>query len=296
MPWFSITARESGPVDIFIYDVIGKDWLSSDGVSAREFVQALAPHKARDLIVRINSPGGSVFDGQAIASALRDHAGHVETRIEGLAASIATVIALAGKRVTMAETASMMIHNPVCLCHGDAREIRGTADMLEKLGGQIADVYAARTGKAKADIVKAMDATTWFTAQEAKEWGFVDEITAPLKAAAAFDLSRFTNVPTALSVPQPATTVRRVAEAAARFLLRGTCDATKEQWSRLAAMCEQDPAKAHAEFDRMIKAGEVHYPAEPVGVDIEHSTATKIESEHRAYADRLKRFYGPLKV
>jgi len=168
--------------------------------------------------------------------------------------------------------------------------------MLEKLGDQIADVYAARTGKAKTDIVKAMDATTWFTATEAKEWGFVDEITAPLKAAAAFDLSRFTNVPTALSVPQPATTVRRVAEAAARFLLRGTCDATNEQWSRLAAMCEQDPAKAHAEFDRMIKAGEVHYPAGPVGVDIEHSTATKIESEHRAYADRLKRFYAPLKV
>lgn len=189
-----MTARAEGLVtDIFIYDAIGEF-----GVTARDFVQDLAAHKDSELCVRINCPGGSVFDGMAIYNALDQHKPHVECRVDGLAASMASVILLAGDTATAASTATLMVHDPSMLVMGKADDMRDAAMTLDKLRDTIAGVYTRKTGKARADVNKAMAEEKWFTATEAKDWGLLDRVNEPLKAAATFDLTRFKNVPTDL--------------------------------------------------------------------------------------------------
>lgn len=300
--WFSIYARgENSPVEIFIFDQIGKSWFSNDGVSAKEFVTALAEYQNRDLTVRINSPGGNVFDGLAIYNALKMHKGHVETRIEGLAASIAGVVALAGKQITMAESAMAMIHNPSMLAEGDADELRDKADMLDKIGNQLAGIYSARSGKTQDEALGAMNKTTWFTAQEAKDWGLVDEITAPLKAAAAFNLSAFKNVPVALSnLPADVHSLRaeintakaqnqKLAKRMVAMLVAGT-DCSDATYASLVQDCITNPVATETHIRQMLEIGQLNSLAgEPIGPDFQ-GLSTTLENAHKNYSERLKKF------
>lgn len=181
--------------EILIYDVIGWPW-----IEALDVVKVLQGITADEILVRINSPGGDVFDGLAIANALQAHPARVITRTEGIAASIASVVALAGDSVEAAESAFIMIHNPwTCMC-GDAEELRHTAGTLDKIGGQLAGIYARKSGQSTEDMQAAMDGETWYTAAEAREAGLVDEVlgeanTEAQAAMAGFDLSIFENTP-----------------------------------------------------------------------------------------------------
>ena len=191
--WFEMKAAASGEkhTEVMIFDEIGL-W----GITAKDFATALKEiPEDHAITVRINSPGGSVFDGYAIFNALKARSAQITTKIEGLAASMASVIALAGSKVTAAANSIVMIHNPWSGVAGDSDDLRKMADLLDKLTGQLVGIYAAKTGLPEGEVRAAMDAETWFTGSEAKEWGLVDEVTDEIQVAASFDTSRFRNAP-----------------------------------------------------------------------------------------------------
>ena len=201
--WYSISAKaEQLTTEISIFDEIGY-W----GVSAKQFISDLKTvppnHK---ILLKIHSPGGEVFDGNAIANALSRHPGGFEAQIEGLAASMATVISLGGRPVKMAENGFYMIHNPWGVTAGDATAMREQAELLDKIQTGIVNAYVAKSGQTAEQVQAWMDAETWFTAQEAKDAGFVDEITDAHQMAASankFDrLAKFRNAPSDLTSPE----------------------------------------------------------------------------------------------
>lgn len=180
---------DNEPAEILIFDVIGDSWWE-ETVTAKSFVkdlQALGP--TRPLNVRINSPGGSVFDGTAIYNALKKHKGNVEVNIEGIALSMASVIAMVGDTVNMADNALMMVHNPQSVAWGESKDLRAQADLMDKAKGNLVKAYTAKSGLAD-DVVSAlMDATTWMTADEALAHGLIDNVTGAAESVVAFDSS-----------------------------------------------------------------------------------------------------------
>ena len=138
--------------------------------------KVLEKANGEDLEVEINSGGGSVFAGSEIYTALKSYKGNVTVKIVGLAASAASVIAMAGKKVLMSPTAQMMIHNVSSRAEGDYREMEHTAEILKSANDTIANAYRLKTGKEQKELLSLMDKETWMTAQKAKELGFIDEI------------------------------------------------------------------------------------------------------------------------
>lgn len=161
---------EDDEATVYIYDVIDS-WF---GVDAQEFVREIAALDVSTIHVRINSPGGSVFDGMAIYNALRRHPAEVVTHVDGLAASAASVIALAGDRVLMGTGSFLMIHNAWGIAIGDANTMREMADTLEKINESIVGIYGRRTGLKVDELRTMMDEETWLDADEAVEQGFAD--------------------------------------------------------------------------------------------------------------------------
>lgn len=174
--------------ELFLYTEIG-----AYGIGAEDFIAQLKAYSGQRVTLRINSPGGSVFEGAAIYNAVKRHPGGVDVVIDGLAASMASVIACGGTSVAMASNALFMIHNPASDMWGDAEDMRREADLLDKVKETIVNSYRDRTGMDAEEISSMMDAETWLTAEQALEFGFIDSITEPLKAAAKHDLSRFKN-------------------------------------------------------------------------------------------------------
>ncbi|WP_252497867.1 ClpP-like prohead protease/major capsid protein fusion protein [Escherichia coli] len=146
-----------------------------EGVTARQFRDSLMAAKG-PVTVAINSGGGNVTDGMAMFNALRTYKGHTVARIDGIAASMATIVALGARRVVMADNGWWMIHNPWGVFVGESEDLRKKADMMEKIGKAMLDTYVAKTGLPESEIKAMMDAETWLTAEEAKEKGFIDEI------------------------------------------------------------------------------------------------------------------------
>lgn len=163
--------------DLYLYESI-------DTGSAKAFIGQLNANKGK-LAVRINSGGGSVFEGLAIYNAIKRR-GQVTIQIDGLAASIASLIAMAGSRVEMASNALIMIHNPWSGGSGDSAELRKQADLLDKAKGSMLEAYSSRTGKTPEEISRIMDDETWFTAQEALEHKLIDAIYEPVQMAAQY--------------------------------------------------------------------------------------------------------------
>lgn len=146
-----------------------------EGMTAKRFRDALQVANG-PVTVAINSSGGNVTDGMAIFNALRGYKGHTVARIDGIAASMATIVALGAKRVAMADNGWWMVHNPWGVMAGEADDMQRQADVLDKIGKTMLATYVAKSGLPEAEVKAMMDAETWLTAEEAKEKGFVDEI------------------------------------------------------------------------------------------------------------------------
>jgi len=186
-------------VDVFIFGDIGASWWDESAVEAAKFVKDLQTVDAETINVRINSYGGSVSDGIAIYNALRRHPATVNTHVEGVAISIASLIAMAGETMTMAENALLMIHGPAAMAAGNATTMREMADILDKYAQAMAPSYAQKTGKPGSEMLALLTDGTdhWYTAAEARAAGFADEVSAPIKIAAQFSLDRYRSVPAA---------------------------------------------------------------------------------------------------
>lgn len=185
---------------IWIYDfIVGSEsdaqWWG--GVSAESVAKALRTMSG-PVAVRIDSPGGDVFGGRAMAQAIREYPDGVTVHIDGLAASIASIIAIAGSKIIAAPGSMMMIHKAWTMAIGNSEELITTAALLEKIDGTLADSYATKAGGDAADWLTAMKAETWYTADEAIAAGLIDEL-APARGAgtaeAHWNLSAFNNPP-----------------------------------------------------------------------------------------------------
>lgn len=195
--WYKIEALSDDEAEIMIYDYIG--WPYND---AGEFVRALSEMKQGKITIRINSPGGDVFDAVSMFNALQSHKSKIITRVESLAASAASFIALAGKEVQAYKNAMLMIHNAWAYSSGNQYDLREIADILGKIDENMVDIYTEQSNVGKKEIRDMMKAETWMTAKEAKEKGFIDTIIDGKAAKAAFDLSMFANAPEGIQEEQ----------------------------------------------------------------------------------------------
>ena len=192
--WYDFRAQARG-AEIVIYDEIG-----AFGIPAKAFLdelKALGP--VAELTVRINSPGGSVFDGVAIYNALKRHDAAITVWIDGIAASIASMIAMAGDEVVMPENAMLVLHDPSGLVAGTAADMRAMAEALDRMKAGMVAAYRDKSGRDDAEIEALMRAETWLSAQEAVALGLADRVEQPVRMAAHFDLSRFRNTPPQLA-------------------------------------------------------------------------------------------------
>ncbi|HKB37473.1 MAG TPA: head maturation protease, ClpP-related [Gemmataceae bacterium] len=195
----SVTVRmkSEDAVEVLLYDVIGEDFFG--GISARTFREQVKAIKAKSMNLRINSPGGSVIEGAAMLATLDEWKGTIDVDVDGMAASAASFVMMAGDTIRVASNGLVMIHNPLSLVVGGAEDMRREAELLDKVKGQILDTYIRRSNWSRDDLSQAMDEETWFTGKEAVEAGLADSVNEPVKAAAfaGFDaiLARYKHVP-----------------------------------------------------------------------------------------------------
>lgn len=188
---YKIKALSDDETEIFLFDIFG--WPFND-ISA--LIRDIAAIKSKNLLVRLNSPGGDIIDSIALYQALKNHPSKVTVRIESLAASAASIIVLAGNESQAYPSSLLMIHCCWVVAVGNRFELQDTADILEKIDTNMQDIYTAKTKIGKREMADMMKAETWFDAKEMKEKGFVDTILESGKAAKAqFDLSIFAHVP-----------------------------------------------------------------------------------------------------
>lgn len=175
---FQMRGGEAGGevLEIDVFGVVGEDWFY-DSTTAESVRRRLknTPNLSR-IKVTINSDGGDAFEGFAIYNLLKDHKAQVEVDIIGIAASAASIIAMAGDTISIAANGWMMIHNAAGIVRGESEDMKRWGDVLQKISEQAADIYAARTGLSRERCIEMMSATTWMTAAEAKEFGFVDSV------------------------------------------------------------------------------------------------------------------------
>lgn len=192
--WYSIRAAARGVAEVMLYDDIGA-W----GISARQFARDLAAlGDVSQINLRIHSGGGDVMDGTAMYNILRGHSARVDVYIDGMAASMASVVAMAGDRIYMPANAMMMIHKPWGGQIGDADDLREYADLLDKVEGTLVKAYARKSGKSEDEIKGLLKLTTWMDGNEAVAAGFADEVLDPIKAAAQLNskrLEEYTHMP-----------------------------------------------------------------------------------------------------
>lgn len=161
---------------IGIYDVIGADYWTGEGVTAKRVAAALRNMGKGPVAVNVNSPGGDMFEGLAIYNLLREHEGEVTVKVLGLAASAASVITMAADTIQIGRASFEMIHNCWCLAIGNRHEMREMADLIEPFDAAMADVYAARSGQSTEAVMQMMDAETWLGGSDAIDKGFADEL------------------------------------------------------------------------------------------------------------------------
>lgn len=248
---FSAAAANDQPETLSIYDEIGF-W----GVQAKDFSNSLKAVKSKVLNVEINSPGGDVFAGVAIYNMLKGSGKEIVVKVMGVAASAASLIAMAGDKIIMPKNTMMMVHNPWSFAMGNADELRDTANTLDKIGASLLGTYVAKTGMAEEDMKALLATDTWLTADEALEKGFATEVIEEIKVQAKFDLARAElpeNVKLALGLGVKAdVTAPTEEELAAAAQAQAEADA--------AAQVEDTPV-AQQISDVAVKAGMPEYAA-----------------------------------
>jgi len=194
--FFSIRNEASEPAaEVLIYDRIGPGrWYEPDGVSAKAFNKEIAKISAdRDIKLRINSPGGSVYEGLAIYNYLKERKEHITCIVDGICGSIATIIACSGKKVIMNPGTGYFIHKVQGGAQGTSNDLRKAADNMDKVGEQLIDIYVEKTGIKREEISAMMEASTLMNEHEAFEKGFADELSADGDMKASFDKEAFMN-------------------------------------------------------------------------------------------------------
>lgn len=263
--------------------IIYSDIDSIDGFGPQAMRDGLAAAGGDPVTIRLNSQGGNVIDGLACYNLLRQYPGEKTVVIDGMALSIASVIVCGGDRVQMAENAWMMIHNPHNEAKGDGDDLRSMAGLLDGMRDQLAAVYSAKSGKAKDEILALMDAETWMTGPQAKEAGFVDEVTSALEVAAAFDASRFSRPPKATKTEKtdmPAATYQELRKAfpkaSAEFIVK--CQEKDLPLDKARAEYDEDTAKALEETTKELAKAR----AEMEEMKKEMECKAKAEEEEKA--------------
>lgn len=194
MAFWKLTNTTDSSVDIDIYGDIGEDVFgeSDTSIGAKAFLDMLREAKGKAIDLHVNSGGGSVFDAFAMMTALANHDGKVTAHVDGVAASAASFLLAAADEVRMSSAAFIMIHDASTVAWGNSAQIRETAEWLDMIDGQLASIYAKRGTKTEAEYRKAMDETTWFTAEKAVEWGLADHIDEAVAAAACITADKAT--------------------------------------------------------------------------------------------------------
>ena len=188
--WYKIQSKASAEmVDVYLFNEIGM-W----GVTAQDFINDIKEHKEQPMNLHINCVGGDVFDGMAIYNVLLKRTQKTTVYVEGIAASMGSVIALAGDEVIMSENSLLMLHTAWGGTMGEADDMRKYANILDKLSDESADIYVKKTGLSLEEVKDMMDEETWLNAEEALEYGFVDSISDAIKVAAKVDVSKFKNI------------------------------------------------------------------------------------------------------
>jgi ATP-dependent protease ClpP protease subunit len=177
-PWYDVKLEADKPdhAEILIYTPIGKSFWDPERIDAQSFVAELQELDVSTIELRVNSPGGVVWDGVAIHNALRRHKAEVTCVVEGLCASITTVIALAADKLLMCPTSWFMIHNASIVSWGNKADLARDVEQLAKIDQAIVSAYAAKSGQDPAWIAAEMDREAWYTPDEALEHGFIDGI------------------------------------------------------------------------------------------------------------------------
>ncbi len=197
-PLQSRVESAAGETAIYLYDTLVSDDLSAEyfgGVSAQSLVPQIRAIRGGTIRLHINSAGGDVFAGQAIAQAVRDTGAQVIAQVDGLAASAATLPAMAADRVEIAEGGFFMIHNAWTMAIGNANDLTDTAALLAKVDASIAATYARRSRLGIEDVRQLMDAETWFSASEAVDAGLADAISGSAQQQSGWDLSAYARAP-----------------------------------------------------------------------------------------------------
>jgi ATP-dependent protease ClpP protease subunit len=203
--FFNVT-NAAGALTLDMYDTIGADYYGG-GITESMVSNALKSSDAKSVTLNINSPGGDAFAGVAIRNVLAQSNKTVKVNVVGLAASAASIIAMAGSSIVMNAGSVMMIHPAQSIGVGDAADMRKLADTLDTVTESIADVYVAKTGLDKQTVLDMMNAETWMTSDEAVAKGFATQVSKEKAAIAnSYDLSNFRNAPSTLiaQVEEPA--------------------------------------------------------------------------------------------
>jgi ATP-dependent protease ClpP protease subunit len=243
-------------LEILIYGIVGDEW---DGLDAKTLFALIASDDG-DIVVRINSPGGYVMEGLAIFNALAaaKAAGRkVTVHIDGLAASMASVIAMVGDEIIMADNALMMIHNPWDVAIGDARELRAAADKLDVIRDQLVRIYSGQTGLSADDLIPMLDAETWLTSEQALEQKFITSVSEASNAAAcnvsAFGFRKAPESPVISAMAMLGTP--RTAAAAPKRPQEKTMDLYKTRAALVAAIATfQKDGGTQNEIDKIVKS------------------------------------------
>jgi ATP-dependent protease ClpP protease subunit len=181
---------QADTLELAVYEEIGEGWYGTGCTASTVRTALLQAGVFNRIQLRINSPGGDVFEGIAIYNLLRAQRKPIDVFVDGIAASAASVIAMAGDTITMGTATMMMIHNAWTIAVGDAREMRKTADLLDSIGASISECYVKQSGKTAAEVQAIMDAETWLGAQQCVDEGFATAIAADDDDDSAMALAR----------------------------------------------------------------------------------------------------------
>lgn len=205
--FWNFKAIDKTTAELTLYGEISNETWWGDEVTPKQFKEELdALGEIESLNVFINSPGGDVFAGQAIYSMLKRHSATVNVYVDGLAASIASLVAMAGDKVIMPKNAMMMIHSPWTLAIGNAQEFRKIADDMDKIRDSMVVAYESRSALTTEEILDMMDAEKWLSADDCLEYGLADEIEEANQVVACLDkevLGRYKNTPEGLLANEP---------------------------------------------------------------------------------------------